>query len=552
MKRLGIIRLSAIGDVIHAMPLAMGLRERYPDAQISWVVQRAAAPLLENHPAIDEVLLFPRRAGIVAWGRFVRELRRRRFDVVVDPQGNLKSGLVGWLSGAPVRCGLSRADCRERANIWFTNRRGEPAARPHGVDRAWAAAGPLGLEPGPDRWGLRATDTETAAWEQRCRTAGADPQGALLAMHLTDPKDARSWFADAWREVARRAVDAGYQVILNGIASEAPLAASIRGPGIFDLCGKDDLRGLLAQFESMAAASHHRNLLLSPDSGPAHLAVAVGLKVLCLSGSQDPRRTGPRGGAAVHAWEGLCCAPCLERHCIRRPPDRACMRALPPDLVWERLLRLRDDEVEPVPVLPHEPARLRRRGARHHPLPFLEHGDVPLQHLLALSGGARQRDPLARDFVPEVSSALLAARFEARHLDGELDAALQVPPVRDAHLALEQERLQPGLDVAGVGAAREFRPAGCLGDFPVLSMELRPDLDVELDLALGERARGGREVVLLLRVVAVGLLLREKQHQPHRDGDQQAGEDPGLGTHFATKCTARLRRTRAPTPSCAS
>jgi len=335
IRRLGILRLSAIGDVVHAMPLATGLRRAYPEAAITWVVQAEAAPLLEGHPAVDDVLLFPRRGGAGAWLDFARELRARRFDATVDPQGNWKSGLVGLLSGAPVRAGLHAAECKEWGNALLTNRHGRRARGLHGVDRAWAAGGPLGVRPGPDDrddWGLAARPDEIDAWRARCRAAGADPEGPLLAMHLTDPYDARSWFPDQWAACARGAAERGFQVILNGTAARRELAEGIRGPGVFDMTGRDDLRGLLAQLADMAARP--RNVLVSPDSGPVHLAVAVGLPVVCLSGPQDPRRTGPRtGGVALTAWEGLACAPCLERRCVLRPPDRPCMRNLRPEAV---------------------------------------------------------------------------------------------------------------------------------------------------------------------------------------------------------------------------
>jgi ADP-heptose:LPS heptosyltransferase len=343
VKRLGIVRLSAIGDVVHAMPLAMGLRSAFPEARITWVVEAKAAPLLQDHPAVDDVLLFPRRAGLADWWSFLRRLRDRRLEATVDPQGNLKSGLVGVLSGAAKRTGLHARDCKEWGNALFTNRQARRARGPHGVDRAWAAGEPLGVGTGPDDWGLRATDAELVAWRERCAAAGADPGAPLVAMHLMDPADDRSWFADAWKETARRCVAAGYQIVLNGRADVSGLAAELSQDGVFDLTGKDDLRGLLAQFQAMAALP--RALLLSPDSGPAHVAVAAGLKVLCLSGPQDPLRTGPRGGAWIHAWDGLDCAPCLERACIRRPPDRACMRALQPTDVAERLLGLLDGAV---------------------------------------------------------------------------------------------------------------------------------------------------------------------------------------------------------------
>lgn len=326
MKRLGIVRLSAIGDVVHAMPLAMALRRRYPGARITWIVEAKAAPLLLGHPAVDDVLLFPRGAGARGWGTFLRELRARRLDATVDPQGNWKSGLVGLLSGAPLRAGLHVRDCREWGNALLTNRHGRRARGPHGVDRAFAAGGPLGVDRGPDEWGLAPTAAEKAAWRERCRAAGADPDGRICTMHLTDPDDARSWFPEPWAETARALVAEGFQVVLNGAAARRPLAEQIAGPGVFDLTGKDDLRGLLAQLASMA--ERPGNVLLSPDSGPVHLAVAAGLPVVCLSGPQDPRRTGPRQGVSVTAWEGLPCAPCLERRCILDPPTRACMRAI--------------------------------------------------------------------------------------------------------------------------------------------------------------------------------------------------------------------------------
>lgn len=309
------------------MPLAMGLRRAFPAARITWVVQRGAAPLLAGHPAVDDVLVYPRRGGPGVWLDFWKRLRACRFDATVDPQGNLKSGVVGLLSGAKVRAGLSAAECKERWNALLTNRRGGAPRGPHGVDRAWAAAEPLGVAPGPDEWGLRATEAERRAWRDRCRAAGADPDRPILALHLTDPGDARSWFPDGWAETARGAVAMGFQVVLNGAEARRPLADLVAGPGVHDLTGRDDLRGLLAQLEAMG--ERPGNVLVSPDSGPVHIAVAVGLPVVCLSGPQDPRRTGPRkGGVAVTAWEGLPCAPCLERRCILRPPDRTCMRRI--------------------------------------------------------------------------------------------------------------------------------------------------------------------------------------------------------------------------------
>jgi len=332
IERLGLIRLSAIGDVIHAMPLAMALRRRYPDARITWVVQEQAAPLLHGHPAIDDVLLFPRHATREEKREFKERIRACRFDATVDPQGNIKSGHVTRLAGAPMRCGLALRECKEWPNWFVNNRHGPRPASPHGVDRAFAAGTPLGVGSGPDEWGLSATAEERAAWVDRCRAAGADPDGPLCAISLADPDDARSWFTEQWKELVAELRKREVMIVLNGLASVRSVAAELEGPGVFDLTGQDDLRGLLAQYQSMAGV--RGSILITTDSGPSHVATAVGLPVLCLAGSQDPARTGPRsGGASVTAWDGLKCAPCIERNCELRPPTRDCMRNLPPAAV---------------------------------------------------------------------------------------------------------------------------------------------------------------------------------------------------------------------------
>ena len=324
--------MSAIGDVIHAMPLAMALRRRYPDAHITWVVQEQAAPLLKSHPAIDDVLIFPRRAEREAKRVFKERIRACRFDATVDPQGNIKSGHVTRLAKAKIRCGLSLRQCKEWPNWFVNNRHGPRPVTPHGVDRAFAAGAPLGAGSGPDDWGLAATEAERTAWQGRARAAGVDPSLPLIALGLSNPEDARSWFTEHWIELVAQLRKRGVLIVLNGLAGVASVANELAGPGVFDLTGKDDLRGLLAQYESMSAVAG--SLLVATDSGPAHVATAVGLPVVCLSGSQDPARTGPRcGGIAVTAWEGLKCAPCIERNCELRPPTRDCMKNLLPNAV---------------------------------------------------------------------------------------------------------------------------------------------------------------------------------------------------------------------------
>src|SRR5947209_1189936 len=150
-RRIALIKPSALGDIIHSLPVLTALRHRYPDAHISWVVNRGYAPLLEGHPDLNEVLPFDRklsRAGLLGrlnnYGRFVGALRERRFDLVIDLQGLFRSGLMALASGAPRRVGLSTA--REGARWFYTDVvRVADFNAVHAVERCWLIAEAFGV-----------------------------------------------------------------------------------------------------------------------------------------------------------------------------------------------------------------------------------------------------------------------------------------------------------------------------------------------------------------------------------------------------------------------
>ncbi len=190
-SKIGIIRLSAVGDVIVALPALEALRSTYPDAHISWIVERRARNIPDGHPAIDEIIEFPRERWIGSRGRwfgrlraapemirFLRGLRRRRFDATVDFQGNLKSGLCTLACGAPARFGYARSECRE-PNYLFTNRRLSLDGQAiHRIDRDLLLAGQLGARPTPGlpRVAFEEDDKEPGrlAVPHRWRSCGGD------------------------------------------------------------------------------------------------------------------------------------------------------------------------------------------------------------------------------------------------------------------------------------------------------------------------------------------------------------------------------------------
>src|SRR5262245_37412614 len=154
-RRVALLKPSALGDVVHSLPVLSALRRRYPSAHLTWVVNAAYEPLLRGHPHLDEVLPFDRGAARAGWGAAVRavagffaELRRRRFDLVIDLQGLLRSGLMASATGAPRRVGLGGA--REGARWFYTDV--VPVPEPgstHAVDRYWLVAQALGAGLGP-------------------------------------------------------------------------------------------------------------------------------------------------------------------------------------------------------------------------------------------------------------------------------------------------------------------------------------------------------------------------------------------------------------------
>jgi len=338
--RIVIIRLSAIGDVVHGLALAGSLRRLRPTAEIVWITQAAAAPLLAGHPWVDRVLLFPRRSGTAAAARFIHGLPREGFELAVDVQGNLKSGLVLAGTGAARRVGPARIDYREPLGAFGANEHAAPATGPHSVDRTLALARHLGDADARAEYGLLPSDEER-------RRAEADLSGLappVVAISIGAEEDVREWPDAHYVETARALAAAGVTpLILAGPVHRERGERLATAAGVAARAGTTDLRGLLAHLAVLAGT--RRAVLLACDSAPLHLAVAVGLPVVALSGPQDPARTGPYGhvDAAMTAWADLPCAPCRKRRCHHDEAPRACMTSLSPGPVVTRILGTIDD-----------------------------------------------------------------------------------------------------------------------------------------------------------------------------------------------------------------
>jgi len=300
-----LIRLGAVGDVLRTLPALHLIRASYPAVRVAWLVEDLSRDLLLGHPEIDEVLRFPRRelrdaahprilAGLLAG--VARDLRRRRFDVALDFQGSLKSGLLALLSGAPRRVGLSPGHCRELSWL-FTNEWVRPRERRlNRVERNLLIAEAIGARGDTIEMILPERPDEGRAAEDLLRSL--NPRGlpvVVLSPGTSRRQRHKRWPAEHFSGLAGRlASDAGVLVLVVWGPGEEELARSVAASsgGRAEVAPPTSLR-LLASILRRAA------LFVGADTGPMHLAWSVGCPVLALFGPTDPRLNAPLGGLHV-------------------------------------------------------------------------------------------------------------------------------------------------------------------------------------------------------------------------------------------------------------
>jgi lipopolysaccharide heptosyltransferase I len=290
MFRFLIVRLSAIGDVIHGMPIACALRKRYPDAMLAWAVEQRAADVLEGHPALDHRIVLPRgwlRSPSTVW-RLRRQLRSLRFDVAIDAQGLTKSAVAAWLSGARRRIGLGGRWGRE-LSPWLNTERVE-ADDLHAVDRSLRLLRPLGIESPEVRFDVPDPPSAAAAADAIVHTEGLDAGFVLFTSGAGWPS--KLWPTDRYAAVAAHlGRNWGLpSLLIWGNAEEHARAEQIvvRSEGFARLAPKMTLLEL-------AALARRARMCLGSDTGPLHLAAAVGTPCVGLYGPWPAAKHGPYG-----------------------------------------------------------------------------------------------------------------------------------------------------------------------------------------------------------------------------------------------------------------
>lgn len=284
-RSLCLLRLSALGDVSHVVPLLRTVQRHWPDTAITWIVGRLEQRLVGDIAGV-EFIAFDKRAGLAGLRDLHARLRGRRFDALLLMQLALRANLVSTLVRARTRVGYDSARSREGHGL-FVNRRIPPRRDQHVLDALGGFLEPLGLHPDPPRWQLPIP----ADAEQFAESVLPGPQPTLV-ISASSSHALRNWRPERYAAVADHAARRhGLRVALCGGPSpaERALADAIgqhcREP-VLDLVGKDTIKRALALLR-------RATIVLSPDSGPVHMANAVGTPVLGLYAATDPARSGP-------------------------------------------------------------------------------------------------------------------------------------------------------------------------------------------------------------------------------------------------------------------
>ncbi len=324
-----VIRLSAIGDVVMASGMIPALRQAYPNARLVWLAEPAPADLLRANPRIDEVLVWPRGEWRKLWRsrhwlqllrtvrKFRRTLRRERFDLVLDAQGLLKSGIPAWWSGAPRRIGLGSRE----GSQWLMTQvisRHWPDHRIGSEYRALART--VGAEDAAFRLDLAVSDEDAAAAGKHLQAAGASGTYAVVAPFTTRPQ--KHWVSERWATLAAALRETlKLDVVMLGGPADREAAQAIAeqaGGDIHDLAGRTTLR------ESAAIIDGAR-LLIGVDTGLTHMGSALRRPTVALFGATRPYRD-PDAPLTRILYDDLPCAPC--RHSPTCGGAYTCMRQL--------------------------------------------------------------------------------------------------------------------------------------------------------------------------------------------------------------------------------
>jgi lipopolysaccharide heptosyltransferase I len=320
-----IVKMSAIGDVIHTLPALNAVRKHYPAARISWLVEEDASALIEGHAALDRVLVSKRKRwlkgllGPSPWNNvkemylFIKELRDTRYDLIIDFQGLLKSGVLIALSRGKRKVGFGKGMEHQEFSYIFLNER-IPAVDMdiHALRRGMMLLDAIGIPSNDIEYNIPVQPQDRNFVDSLLLQHGIENSKLLVALNPVAKWDTKLWNNARLAELADKLVrEYEASVVFTGSQSDQKTVQDIISSmetGAVNLAGETTLLTLAALYEKT-------DFIVSTDTGPMHIAAAVGTPVVALFGPTAPWRTGPFGSGHQVIRADLECTPCFKREC---------------------------------------------------------------------------------------------------------------------------------------------------------------------------------------------------------------------------------------------
>ncbi len=365
-SRILLIKPSALGDVVHTIPLLVRLRARYPRARIDWLITPENAEIVRCHPALSNVVLFARhdfsRRGrrwraVVAFLDLLKQIRRAKYDLVVDMHGQVRSAFFTLISGARVRIGFDRPikrsltvsaehdlknvpshgwrGAREGSWIAYTHRIPIPTLDVHAIDRYLWVAPLLGLDDDPPDLTIYLSSETIRNVERLLEEHGVPASKLLVVLVPGTIWETKHWTIEGFAGVARQFIREGFAVALAGTKRDQQRCQQIAAaaPGACDLSGKTTPAEL-------AALIRRAEVAVTNDSGSMHVAASLGKPMVSVFGPTNPVHIGPYQRPESVVRVDLPCSPCNYRRLSQCPFDHACMKQVTSAMVVERARKI--------------------------------------------------------------------------------------------------------------------------------------------------------------------------------------------------------------------
>jgi lipopolysaccharide heptosyltransferase I len=347
-----IVKLSAIGDVVHTLPALNAIRRHFPQAHITWLVEAAAADLLIDHPALDRVLISRRkqwirdikrgdwRAPLGQFKRFLRELRDTRYDMIFDFQAAIKGAMLIAIARGNRKIGFGPGmEHQEHSYLVLNEKIPMISMEVHALDRGLALIKSAGIPSHSVEYRLPISPAAQSSVIEFIAEGAKDPQGPLVAINPMAKWETKLWPAERFSRLADRIIDSyGAAVFFTGGPEDHGIIEGIIAGmqhRALNLAGRTRLIELAALYQQMTC-------LVTTDTGPMHIAAAVKTPVVALFGPTAPWRTGPHGDIHRVVTSRDDCRPCFKRSCA----TSKCMQSITVEQVMEQVKSVLDNRMK--------------------------------------------------------------------------------------------------------------------------------------------------------------------------------------------------------------